>query len=144
MLFNLQNINSRGFLDKTGVTVSWLCAIHCLAMPFVISFLPLIGLGFLVHEEIEYIFVGLSVMVAAISLLPGFFRLHGNINTLLLFIAGISFVISADKIFEENLTGKVVFVFIGAGFITTAHFLNRYLCRKCESCKKDFAIHQPK
>jgi hypothetical protein len=141
MRFNLQIINSKGFLDKIGATVSWACAVHCLAMPFVISFLPLIGLGFLVHEEIEYVFIGLSVLVAAISLLPGFFRLHRNINTLLLFITGISFVASADKIFGDNLTGKMIFVFIGAGFITTAHFLNRYLCKKCENCEK--AVRHP-
>jgi hypothetical protein len=132
MRLNLQTIN----LDKTGATVSWLCAVHCLAMPFVISFLPLVGLGFLVHEEIEYVFIGLSVVVALISLLPGFFRLHRNINTLLLFFTGISFVVSADKIFKENFVGKIIFVFIGAGFITAAHFLNRYLCKKCHDCGK--------
>ncbi len=136
MRFNLQTINSNGFMDKTGAAVSWICAVHCLAMPFLVSVLPLFGLGFLAGEGFEYIFIGISVCIASISILSDFFRFHRNINTMLLFTGGIGLVISADRIFEETGAGKIIFVIFGAGFITAAHLLNRYLCRKCEKCGK--------
>lgn len=134
MQHNNQNISASGFWDKTGAVVSWLCAAHCLAMPFLVSSLPLVGLGFFAHEGVEYIFIGVSVFVALISILSGFLRFHRNINTVLLFCAGIGLMISADQVFEESLPGKAAVVVAGAIFITAAHFLNRYLCRKCKKC----------
>lgn len=136
MQHNWQNILASGFLDRAGAAVSWLCALHCLAMPFLVSTFSLLGLGFFAREGIEYIFVGLSIFLASLSLLTGFFRFHRNINTLLLFCCGTGLMISADKIFEENLTGKMIFVVSGACSITAAHFLNRYLCRKCKKCRQ--------
>lgn len=123
-------------MDKAGTTVSWACAIHCLAMPLVISFLPLLGISFIAHEGFEYVFIGFSFCIAAFSLLPGYFKQHGKMRTLLLFISGISFVILADIIFPESLFGKMVFVIFGAGMITTSHVLNRRLCRDCAKCEK--------
>lgn len=131
-----QNISTDGFWDKTGAAVSWLCAIHCLAMPFLVSSVTFLGLGALANEGFEYVFIGLSVLTASISLLPGFFRFHRNFNTLLLFSGGFGLMIFADKIFEETGAGKAAFVILGAGLITAAHFLNRYLCRKCQNCGK--------
>jgi 4-hydroxybenzoate polyprenyltransferase len=125
-----------GFWDKTGAALSWACAVHCLAMPFLISLLPAAGFAFFAHEGIEYLFIGSSVLVASISLLPGFFRFHRNVNTLLLFAGGIALMISADGFFEENFAGKILTVAAGALFVTAAHALNRYLCRKCENCGK--------
>lgn len=135
MRLNFQTFKLNDLLDKTGATISWLCAIHCLFMPFVISFLPLLGISFLAHSGFEYVFIGLSITVAIFSIFPAYFRQHGKIRTLILFIAGICFVILADIIFEENLWGKTIFVFVGAIFITSAHFLNRRLCLECQNCE---------
>jgi hypothetical protein len=134
MRYGWQNISAGGFWDKTGALVSWACAVHCLAMPFLVSSLPLVGLGFFAHEGVEYIFFGVSIGVALISILSGFLRFHRNLNTILLFCAGIGLMISADKIFEESPSSKTAVVVAGAVFITAAHFLNRYLCRKCAKC----------
>lgn len=134
MRLNFQTFDSDGLLDKTGATISWVCAAHCLAMPFLISFLPLFGISFLAHEGIEYVFIGLSVAVASTSLLPAYFKQHRKIRTLLLFISGICFVAFADLLFEDNLFGQIIFVLMGAMCITSAHFINRRLCRNCRAC----------
>ncbi len=123
------------FWDKTGITVSWVCAAHCLAMPFIISFLPLLGISFLAHEGIEYVIIGFSIVVALITLLPAYFRQHRKIRTLLLYVSGICFVIFADMLFEESLSAKIIFVLIGAGLVSSAHFINRILCRNCRVCE---------
>jgi len=134
MRFNFRTFNSNGFWDKTGATVSWLCAIHCLAMPFIISFLPLLGISFLAHEGIEYVIIGISIVIALLSLLPDYFKQHRKIRTLLLFVSGICCVAFAETLFESNLFGKMLFVLIGALCITSAHFINRRLCRSCRTC----------
>lgn len=135
-LLNFQSLKPNSFWDKTGTTVSWLCAVHCLAMPFIISFLPLVGISFLAHEGIEYIIIGISVVIALISLLPAYFKQHRKIRTLLLFVSGICFIIFADILFKESLFGKITFVLIGASLVTSAHFINRVLCRNCQNCEE--------
>jgi drug/metabolite transporter superfamily protein YnfA len=134
---NIQNFYSNGGLDKTGVAVSWICAVHCLMTPILLVSLPLIGLGFLASEQTEYFFIGLSVAIGGAVLLPAFFRRHRKIRTLLLFAAGIFLVISADTLFEESAVGKAVAAVGGAICITTAHLINRRLCLTCPDCSKD-------
>jgi hypothetical protein len=129
-----QNLSANGFWDKTGALVSWACAAHCLAMPLLVSSFPLVGLGFLAHDGVEYIFIGVSIFVALISILSGFLRFHRNIYTLMLFAGGIGLMLSADGIFEESFLWKTIFVVVGASLISTAHILNRFLCRKCANC----------
>ncbi len=136
MQLNFQIFQSNDALDKTGAAVSWICAVHCLAMPFITSFLPLLGISFLAHEGVEYVFIAASIVIASISLLPSYFRQHGKIRTLLLFSTGIVFIIFSDILFEENLSGKISFVAAGALCITSAHFINRRLCADCRSCEE--------
>lgn len=142
MRFNFQTLNANGFWDKTGAAISCLCAVHCLAMPLAISFLPLLGVSFLAREGIEYVIVGISIVVAALALLPAYFKQHRKIRTLLLFVSGICFVILADILFQESLPGKIVFVLIGASLVISAHFINRRLCRDCRNCGEAH-LHSP-
>ena len=136
MIFN-RRIYSSGFLDKTGAAASWICAIHCLAMPFAVSFLPVFGIGFLADEKGEYIFLALSAILASVSLLPAFFKLHRKISILFLFVAGFFAVVAADALFAGNIAGKIIFVVFGAGLMTAAHLFNRRLCRACVKCEKN-------
>lgn len=66
----------RGWLDLTGTAVSWVCLIHCLALPFLIALLPLAGLSFLLDERIEWVIIGVSVAVGAFR-----DRSRGSLNT---------------------------------------------------------------
>lgn len=124
-----------GFWDRTGATVSWLCAIHCILTPLLFSVAPVLGISFLANEGVEYSLIGLSIFVATLSLFPAYRRIHRRIDAILLFIGGISFVIAADILFEESPLGNAVFVVVGAGQITLAHYWNHRLCAK-SACKK--------
>jgi hypothetical protein len=141
MQLNFHTFNVRGFWDKTGAAVSWVCAVHCLAIPLIVSSFPLLGLSFLAGEAVEYVFIGLSVVIAAVSLLPAYFKSHRKIRAVLLFTSGIGFMIFSDILFEDDLTGKIVFVSVGAICITLAHFINRHLCKTCRNCDEPDAVH---
>lgn len=121
-------------LDKAGITASWLCAVHCLALPFLIGVLPFIGLSFLLEETTERIFIAVSIVLAAFSLLPAYFREHGKLRSIFLAAAGIGLIVLTHFLFEENLLLKLIFLLTGAIFISAAHFLNRRLCRECAVC----------
>lgn len=123
------------WLDTLGVTASWICAVHCLALPLFITLLPFVGLSFLLSETTEFVLIGISAFIAAASFLPAYFRQHGRLRPALLAITGIGLIILTHLWFEENLTLKIIFLAAGAIFLTAAHFFNRRLCRACEICQ---------
>ena len=122
------------WLDATGAAASWLCAIHCLVLPFFITLLPLVGLSFLLEESTERVFIGISAALAGLSLLPAYFREHGKLRSIVLAFAGIGLIALTHFTFEENLTAKFIFLLAGAILISAAHFINRRLCRACAVC----------
>lgn len=126
---------SSGWLDTAGMAASWLCAIHCLALPFVVSILPLIGLGFLLSETTERVFIGISILIAGLSLMPAYLREHRQIRALALFTGGIGLIVVSHLLFEESIVLKAIFLITGGAVITTAHLVNRRLCRDCSSCQ---------
>lgn len=130
-------IEERGWLDLTGTAVSWLCAIHCIALPFFISLLPFLGLSFLLDETVEWTIIGVSILVAALSLLPAYFRRHRKIRTIIFFVSGVGLIIATHLAFEENLLLQVPLLLAGAILITAAHLVNRRLCGNCARCAND-------
>ena len=126
----MQTHNEKRMLDYTGATIAWICAVHCLAMPFLITFLSLVGLSFLADETTEWIIISSSIGIALISLIPSFNQ-HGKYQSLLLFAAGIGLIIISHLFFEESFIGKVLIILPGAALITTAHLLNRHYCKTC-------------
>lgn len=63
--------------DWLGITASVGCAIHCAAMPFVIAWLPTLGLRFLADESFHQWMVLVCLALAAAAFVPGL-RQHGN------------------------------------------------------------------
>jgi predicted membrane channel-forming protein YqfA (hemolysin III family) len=122
------------WLDAAGVTASWLCALHCLALPFLIGALPLAGLSFLLDETTERVFIAISALLAALSLVPAYFREHGKLRSIFLALAGIGLILLTHFLFEDELILKFVFLLAGGGLISAAHILNRRLCRECAVC----------
>lgn len=119
-------------LDYAGTSVSWLCLIHCLTMPLLLTTLSLLGLGFLADESTEFVIIGISICLALLSFVPSFLKHHRKMKPLILFGFGISLVILSHLVFEENLLGKVVFLIGGAGLISSAHLLNHSYCKNCK------------
>lgn len=126
-------------LDKAGATVPWVCAVHCLLMPIAVSFLPMFGLSFLAEEGFEVLFIGLSFLAAVFSLLPGYIRHHRRLQIPILFSFGITLVVIAEMLFENNAFLKMFLILTGATLISGSHILNRRFCRECLVCEKSEA-----
>ncbi|TWT73348.1 MerC domain-containing protein [Allorhodopirellula solitaria] len=57
-----------------GMLASIACAIHCAAMPFVIAFLPMLGLSFLADESFHKVMVVVCLLLGAFAFVPGWKR----------------------------------------------------------------------
>lgn len=73
------NVDSRSSVwrDWLGIAASIGCAIHCAAMPFVIAYLPALGLSFLADEAFHKWMALVCFLIAIVAFIPGI-RKHGN------------------------------------------------------------------
>jgi hypothetical protein len=112
------------FADRIGGTASFLCAIHCALLPFVIAILPLVGLGFLADHAIERGFVVFACLLATTTLGLGF-RRHRDASPLFLLLPGIALLASGVLVdFERASTLHAVLVSSGGTLLALAHWRN--------------------
>ncbi len=77
--------------DWIGIVASIGCAIHCAAMPFVLSFLPALGLSFLADVAFHRWMALACFMIAMAAFVPGF-RQHRRWMPGAIAVAGLSLI----------------------------------------------------
>ena len=77
--------------DAVGIVASVGCAIHCAAMPFVIGFLPSLGLSFFTDAAFHQWMALACFLIALAAFVPGF-RRHGNLVPAALGTAGLALI----------------------------------------------------
>lgn len=129
----LKNYFDQERVDNIGAFLSFSCAIHCMAMPFLVTILPLLGLGFLASESAELIIIG-AVALALGSVVWGV-RHHRRWRAFLILVVAVAFIATAhtaaEGIFEVVLHGT------GGILLAAAHLLNRHLCKICPACERE-------
>ena len=107
-------------LDKAGIWVTTLCALHCLLLPVILPMLSVIGLGFIGATLLERTILGASLLVGAIALRQGI-RRHRQVYPVGLLIAGGGLYWFKD-VFGGSMEPWVIL--LGAGLIISAHWVN--------------------
>lgn len=110
--------------DRFGATASFLCAIHCALLPFVIAVLPALGLAFLADHAIERGFVIFACLLAATMLLLGY-RRHRRANALLLLLPAVLLLLAGVIVdFEQSAVAHAWLVSTGGSLLALAHLVN--------------------
>ena len=108
--------------DRVGAAASFLCAVHCAALPFVLALLPFVGL--------ERAFVLLACMLAAIALGRGY-RRHRERLPLQLAVAGIALLVFGVLWMDERtIAVHSALVSCGGVLLASAHFVNLRIDRR--------------
>ncbi len=116
------------------MTASLICAVHCAAMPLIITLLPLIGLSFLANEWVEWTLIGISAVLGVSSLCLGY-RQHRSRRALAMLSVGLALIV-IGHIAEKHVTSAygVSLLVLGGCTVASAHFVNRRLCNSCQRC----------
>jgi hypothetical protein len=122
--------------EKLGFSLSVLCTIHCLAMPFVIMSLPFLGMEFLNDPLLEGGLIGASFVLAGITLFRDYRRYHNKRLALLLLLMAVCVVGGAHIIPNHSET---ILSASGGMLVFAAYAANWQLSRKHHSC----AVHTP-
>jgi hypothetical protein len=109
-------------LDFIGFSTSIACAIHCAFIPFIVSSLPFLGLGFLENPWIEYGTILLSLCLALISLSHGYLRHHKKILPII--FVNFGFLLIAFGMIWGPESLESVITPAGAMLIGIAHYVN--------------------
>lgn len=119
-------------LDRLGIWITSLCALHCLLLPIFISFAPLIASTFVAEAWFERTILSFSILIGFAALFIGFSKYHRQLYPIYSLTLGALIYWNKDIFghdFEPFILG------IGALFIIVAHFANLRLCRQCKKCK---------
>lgn len=110
--------------DRFGATASFLCAVHCAVLPFVIAILPAIGLGFLANHRFERGFIAFASALALTTLIVGF-RRHRQFRAFWFLVPGILLLAAGIVVdFEDNATAHAVLVAMGGTLVAVSHLTN--------------------
>lgn len=110
----------RNRLDRAGIFISGLCAVHCLAS---LLFVSVLGLGgqVLLAPAIHRIGLGLAVGVGAITLGIGVIR-HGQTRPLV--IGSMGLVLMTFGLLVPHGAMEAFVTIAGVALVATAHILN--------------------
>jgi hypothetical protein len=133
---NVYAVAPHSWIDSLGTTVSIVCAIHCSVFPLLVGVLPLLGLGFLLGDGVEKIFIAASLILAGSSFTWGF-RYHRRFH-IFVFLLSALVLISAGRYWVDDPHEPSI-VISGTLILAAGHFLNRRLCRLCKDCAHEQA-----
>ena len=99
IVLKLVRSSTRG--DWLGVCASIICAVHCAAMPFIVSYLPALGLSFLANEFFHQVMVFVCFSIAIYAFIPGL-KKHRKWAPLAFGTVGLMFISVAAFAVEDD------------------------------------------
>lgn len=126
-------INNIINLDKLGMGLSLLCAIHCLVTPFLMMSLPIMGRYYIAHPWFHVLLALVIIPIGSLAFIKGY-RHHRNIRVFLLGIPGL-FIITLIPYLNHSLRfslNEPVWMLVGSMLVIIAHWINRRSCA-CDS-----------
>ena len=129
-------VERQSWVDSFGATVSIACAIQCSIFPLLIGVLPLLGLGFLLGDEVETTFLVTAIVLGISSFVMGF-RNHRRMYVFLFLVGALTLIFVGRQLVDQQL--ELPLVVSGSLVLATGHFVNRRLCRLCAECNSQRA-----
>ena len=137
-----------GWMDRLGMGLAFICAVHCLLTPILVITLPLLATTFWTDQQFHLWMLALVAPLTGISMFLGC-RNHQDKVIILLAVLGLCFLISGISCgFLDSHHGHVhahhsflpagifphgwesLLTTLGGGLLVVAHIRNYRLCRK--------------
>ncbi|MBF7071805.1 MerC domain-containing protein [Glaciecola sp. MH2013] len=125
---------SNVILDKLGIWVSSLCALHCLLIPLLLPIAPLVASSIFAEQWFERSILSFSILVGFAALFVGFHKYHRQLYPLYSLALG-GLIYWNKDIFGHEFEPFTIAV--GAFLIIVAHVTNLRLCKSCQNCESD-------
>ncbi|MBK6363644.1 MAG: MerC domain-containing protein [Saprospiraceae bacterium] len=118
--------------DSAGFFASLLCAIHCSAIPILIS-LGLMGSGSWLHNHLfDWIIIGFGFIMAGYAIVGDYVKKHRNIKPLILAVTGFIFLLVG---MIDHHGWMLIFSVTGGIMVASSHVLNWKYTQTCSRMK---------
>jgi hypothetical protein len=114
------NLLNRQRLDRFGILLSGLCALHCIATIAIVSGLGL-GAQFLLAEEIHHYGLAAAAVVAAMAIGAGVW-IHRRLQPFAIAATGLAFMGAA--LASPHGIQEAALTIIGVALVSVGHFMN--------------------
>ena len=117
-------------LDRSAIGLSFLCVLHCLAVPLTLILVPSLAALPIADERIHLLLVLLVLPTSAAALTLGC-RQHGLKHILAWGLTGIVILVLAAGLGEGVLGeyGEKILTVVGSVLVAVGHILNFKCCR---------------
>ncbi|WP_394205530.1 MerC domain-containing protein [Shewanella waksmanii] len=124
----------RAVSDKFAIGLSTICAIHCLALPIMLTLVPSMTALPLGNELFHLWMVIVVVPISLYGLTVGC-KQHRQGKVLAWGLAGLTCLVLAIALGEDAIGefGEKAMTLLGAGMMVVGHWLNYRLCRQSQS-----------
>ena len=128
-------IQIRPSADKAAISLSLLCALHCLATPVLITLLPS-AIALKLDNELFHLWMLIGVVPISLFALTLGCKEHRNLGVAGAGTIGIALMCGAIILGKDILGpfGERALTLIGAGFVTGSHIRNFIICRQSKVC----------
>jgi len=125
-------VKNNSKLDRLGVWITSLCALHCLLLPVLIPLAPLVASSFVASDWFERSILSFSILVGFAALFIGFHKYHRQLYPIYSLVLGGLIYWNKDMFGEEY---EPITIAVGAVLIIAAHVINLHLCKNCKKCE---------
>ena len=125
---NLKQID----LDNIAISLSALCAIHCLFVPIMILFFPAFAFSFLAAESFHTFLLFFVIPVSVLAMFLGCNK-HKKYHVLFYGIIGL-IILLFTALFAHDLVGEngeILLTLTGVSVLSFGHYKNQQLCKLC-------------
>lgn len=121
--------HSKGWLDQAAVLMAVVCGIHCLATPFLLVALPIIGTTFWANENFHF---WMLILVVPTTTLAAFSGCRKHKDRLVAVFAAIGLLILVSATAMESFAASAADGVEGSGaFLETADCADAVACSSC-------------
>ena len=115
--------------DKLAISLSMVCAVHCLLLPVLLVAVPSLVASQL-NSEAFHLWMVAAVVPSSIYALTLGCRKHKHYRLIALGGVGLVLLVLAVALGEEQITelGEKLLTLVGASFVAMGHWLNYRLC----------------
>ena len=128
-------------IDGLAISLSFLCAVHCLFMPSFIILAPsLLSISF-DNEFIHYLILALAIPISIFALSTGY-KAHKSLSMIFIGFLGLSILLFA-VLFGNNLFGEIGekgLTLFGSVIVASAHYRNLKVCKELDCDCHDSSV----
>ena len=125
--------NIQAIADKAAISLSFICTVHCLALPLIVVFLPSLVV-FNLEDEASHFWMLAAVVPTSLFALTLGCKKHKKTGAMAIGMVGLTILVATILLGHDILgeIGEKVLLLIGAIIIVIGHLKNQQLC-KCSS-----------